>query len=309
MRRMLGFIVSVLILFVGIAPAIAEDAFSILKKLEVNYVGLEKPGLKTLIAKAECSVFPDAIIMVYWSKDKGLKTKIEGGGPGAMASGPMVKGFVSAAGLGTKKTSEESKLTEESVVGTHKLATLADGSEVTELTFIPKEGQELGFTKMIMMVDTKEWVVRQSRTITEEAEVVTDIAYENGLPSEIVSTAGQVKSTITNTYMKQDEFTVPVKTEITMEGPDIPENMKHITVTYSDINVNAEIPEEIFAEPKPGEVPKPTETAAELFQQAQAAMGQGDLETAKLKLRQIVTYYPDDPMAPAAEAILEQLPK
>jgi len=289
--------------------AVAEDAFSILGQLEKNYVGLEKPGLETLTAKAKFSVFPEAIVTIYWARGKGLKTKIEGGGPAAMTVEPMVKGFVSAAGLGIKKASEESNLTKENVTGTFKSATLKDGTKVTELTFIPKEGKEVGFTKMTMMVDPKEWVVRETRTTTKQGETVAEMTYKGGLLTKIVSATAEVTSTITNTYTTVDKFTVPAKTEVTMEGKNIQQEMKQIAVTYSDIKINAKIPDEIFAEPKPGEVPKPTETAAVLFQQAQESMLKGDLETAKLKLRQIITYYPDDQMTPTAKMMLNQLPK
>lgn len=287
----------------------AEDAFSILAKLEEKYVGLERPGLETLIANVKCSAFPDVTVMIYWAKDKGLKTRVEEGGPGAIAAKPIVEGFVRFAGLGIEKMSEKSSLTKENATETCRPATLKDGTKVYELTFIPKEGQELGFTKMVMMVDTKEWVIREVSTTTKEGEALVEMTYEKGLLTRMVTAAAGVKTAMTNTYGTKDKFTVPDKTEITMEGKDIPEEMKLTTITYSEIKINSKIPEEIFAEPKPAEVPKPTETAAVLFQQAQEAMQNGNFETAKLKLRQIVSYYPNDPMAATAEMILKQLPE
>jgi|GEM_PF-2751100 len=302
-------LLSLIVLFVSIAPAIAQDAFSILDKLEKNYVGLEKEGLNTLIAKASVSTFPGTDITVYWSREKGLKVITKGGGPAAMGAGQMVKGYIAAAGLGIGKMSEQFKLTKETVEATAKAVTLKDGTKAAELTFIPKNGQDLGFEKLVMKVDTEKWSVRQSVTTTKEGEVAADITYEGGLLAKIISSAGNVNFTIANTFTKADKFSVPAKQVIEMKGPDIPKEMESMTITYSDIKVNTKIAEDVFAEPKPGDVQKPTETAAELFQQAQAAMQKGDMDAAKLKFRQIVTYYPDDPMAQMAKMMLEQLPK
>ncbi|OGU55709.1 MAG: hypothetical protein A2V66_13805 [Ignavibacteria bacterium RBG_13_36_8] len=302
-------LLSLIVLFVNAAPAIAQDAFSILDKLEKNYVGLEKEGLNTFIAKASVSAFPGTDITVYWSREKGLKVTTEGGGPASMGAGQMVKGYLGTAGLGIRKMSEQSKLTKETVEATAKAVTLKDGTQATELTFIPKNGQDLGFEKMVMKVDTEKWLVRQSVTTTKEGEAAADMTYEGGLLAKTVSSTGNVNITIANTFTKTDQFSVPAKQVIEMKGPDIPKEMESITITYSDIKVNTVIPEDVFAEPKPGDVQKPTETAAELFQQAQTAMMQGDMNTAKLKLQQIVTYYPDDPMSASAKMMLEQLPK
>jgi len=298
-----------IVLFVGIVPAIAQDAFSILDKLENNYIGLEKEGLNTFMAKASVSAFPDADITVYWLREKGLKVIAKGGGPATMAAGPMVKGYMGTAGLGMEKMSKQSKLTKETVEATAKAVTLKDGTKATEITFIPKDGQDLGFKKMVLKVDTDKWLVRQSVTTTKEGEAAADMIYEGGLLAKIVSSAGDVKITIANTFTKADKFSVPAKHVVEMKGPNIPKEMQSITITYSDIKVNTKIPEDVFVEPKPGDVQKPTETAAELFQQAQTAMQQGDMEKAKLKLRQITTYYPDDPMSGPAKMMLEQLPK
>ena len=311
MRRSISklIVIAVFVLFVSVVSAIAEDAFSILDKLEKNYVGLEKKGLNSLIAKASISAYPKTTITVYWLKEKGVKVKAEGGGPsGAMVAGPMVKNFLMATGLGAKKSSEEFKLTKKTVDATTKAGTLKDGTKVTVLTFIPKKGQNLGFKKLVEKVDTKEWLVKQVVMTTKQGEAVTDITYKDGLFAKMVSSAGKVKTTMTVTYGKKGKFAVPAKQVIEMEGPDIPKEMKNMTITYSDVKVNAKVPEDVFAEPKAGDVPKPTETAAELFQQAQGAMQKGDMDTAKLKLRQIVTYYPDDPTATGAKMMLKQLP-
>lgn len=309
-RRISMFMVSIFVLFASIAPLIAEDAFSVLDKLEKNYVGIEKKGLDTLIAKAMVSAYPKTTITVYWAKEKGVKVKAEGGGPMAMGAGLMVGGFLKATGLGFKKSSEEFKLTKETIDATAKAGTLKDGTKVTVLTFIPKKGQDLGFKKLVEKVDVKKWLVRQVvMTPKQGEESITDITYKGGLFAKMVSSAGKVKTTMTVTYGKKGKFTVPAKQVVEMGGPNIPEAMKSMTITYSDVKVNAKIPEDVFAEPKAGDLPKPTETAAELFQQAQAAMQKGDMDTAKLKLQQIVTYYPNDPMASPAKMMLKQLPK
>lgn len=302
-------LLSLIVLFVSITPAIAEDAFSILDKLEKNYVGLEKDGLNTLIAKASISAFPGTDITVYWSREKGLKVITEEGGPAAMAAGPMVKGYIGVAGLGIRKMSEQYKFTQETVEATTKAVTLKDVTKDTELTFIPKKGQDLDFQKLVMKVDTEKWLVRQFITTTKEDEVTADMTYEDGLLAKIVSSAGNVNITIANTFTKKDKFSVPAKQVIEMKGPDIPKEMESMTITYSDIKVNTKIPEDVFVELKPGDLPKPTETAAKLFQQAQAAIMQSDMDTAKLKFRQIVIYYPDDPMSTPAKMMLERLPK
>ncbi|OIN96827.1 hypothetical protein AUJ66_05170 [Candidatus Desantisbacteria bacterium CG1_02_38_46] len=310
-RRIFKFIVTALAFFVSATPLIAEDAFSTLDNLEKNYVGIEKAGLNTLIAKALTPAYPETAITVYWSREKGLKVKAEGGGPAAMGAGLMVESFVRAAGLGLKKSSEEFKLTKETVDATIEAGTLEDGTKVSVLTFIPKKGQDLDFKKMVVKVDGKKWLVRQMVLTTKEGEeVITNITYnKDGLFAKMVSSVGKVKTTMTTTYGEKGKFTVPAKQVIEMEGPNVPEEMKSMTITYSDVEVNAKIPEDVFAEPKVGDVPKPTETAAQLFQQAQAAMQKGDMDTAKLKLRQIVTYYPNDPMATAADMMFKQLPK
>lgn len=302
-------LLSFIVLFVGIAPAIAQDAFSILDKLEKNYVGLEKEGLNTFIGTASVSAFPGTDITVYWSREKGIKVTAKGGGPSAMAAGPMVKGYIGTAGLGIEKLSKQFKLTKETVEATAKAVTLKDGTKATEITFIPKNGQDLGFKKLVLKVDTEKWLARKSVTTTKEGKAAADMTYEGGLLAKIVSSAGNVNITIANTFTKTDKFSVPAKHVIEMKGPNIPKEMQSMTVTYSDIKVNTKIPEDVFVEPKPGDVQKPTETAAELFQQAQTAMQQGDMDTAKLKLRQIATYYPDDPMSGPAKMMLEQLPK
>ncbi len=299
---------ALLIGYATIAVA-AENAFSILEKVEKQYVGLEKPGLETLTAKAKCSMVPEATILIYWAKGKGLKTKIEGGGPMAGAAKQMVEAYMKIAGLGIQKSSERYKLTPENFTGTVEPATIAGGTKVSQLTFIPKEGKSAEFTKMMLMVDTKAWVIRQVKTIAPAGETVSEFEYQDSLITKLTTGTSEMKSTITNTYTTADKFTVPAKTGMAMNGKNVPANMQHMTITYSDFKINAEIPEEIFAAPKAGDLPKPTETAAELFQQTQAAMQKGDMETAKLKLRQIITYYPDDPMAGPAKMMLKQLPK
>lgn len=302
-------VILVLAIFLGVATlGHAEKAFSILEKLEKNYVGLAKKGLNSVIGKASISVFPDADITVYWAREKGVKVKVKDGGPAAIAIPPMIEGFLSWAGLGLKKMSKESDITPEKAVGKAESATLK-GSRVTKLTFAAKEGADLTWSKLVMMVDTKNWLLRQYRISSGEEEVaVTDISYEGTLPSSIVTTVGEVKSEIKNTYAKKGMVKLLSKQEIKVDDPRTPEEMSDITITYSDIKINAQIPEEVWEEPKEGKVPKPKESAEELMGQAQAAMQQGDMETAKLKLRQIVTYYPDDPMAAGAKMMLEQLP-
>lgn len=287
----------------------ADDAFSILEKLENKYVGLEKSGLETLTAKAKCSMVPEATILIYWARGKGLKTKVEGGGPMAGAAKQMVEAYMKVAGLGIQKSSEQYKLTKENFTGTVESVTLKDETKVSQLTFIPKEGKSAEFTKMMLLIDTKAWVIRQAKTIAQQGETVSEFEYKDGLIAKMITGTPEMKSTIINTYTKVDKFTMPATTEVAMDAENLPENMKQITITYSDVKINAKIPEEIFAAPKAGDVPKPTETAAELFQQTQAAMQKGDMETAKLKLRQIITYYPDDPMAGPAKTMLKQLPE
>jgi len=304
-------VLGLIALFIGYTIA-ADDAFSVLEQLEKNYVGLEKPGLDTLIAKAKCSLSPQADVMVYWAKGKGVKTKVEGNGPESMMAKQMVDGFVKLTGLGMKKTSEQYNFTKDNVKTTSESATLKDGTKVTQLTIVPKEEKEakkFEFSKIIMMVDTKEWVIRQSKITTKEGEAIVDFEYKDGLIAKMSMTSLGTTAMITNTYSTVDKFTVPANTEMSMAGKNIPDNMKKITISYSDVQVNAKIPDEIFAEPKSGDVPKPAENAPQLFQQAQQAMQKGDMETAKLKLKQIVTYYPDDPMAKPAEMMLKQLPK
>lgn len=309
-RRIFKFVVPALVLFVSVSPVMAGDAFSILDKFEKNYVGLAKKGLNTLISKVSYPGYPKTDITVYWSKEKGLKVKTEGGGPAEAGAGPMVESFAEATGLGFKKSSKQFNLTKETVKATAEAGTLKDGTKVTVLTFVPKKGQNLNFKKLVEKVDTKKWLLRQAvLTPTKGGENITDITYnKDDLFAKIVSSVGKVTTIITNTYTKKDKFIVPAKQLIEMEGPDIPKEMKSITITYFDVKVNAKIPEDIFAEPKAGDLPKPTETAAELFQQAQAALQKGNMDTAKLKLRQVVTYYPDNPMAPPAKMMLKRLP-
>ena len=301
----------VIALFVGYVIA-ADDAFSVLEQLDKNYVGLEKPGLDTLVAKAKCSMSPQADVMVYWAKGKGIKTKVEGGSPESMMANQMVSAYVKLSGLGREKISALYNFTKDNVMATSESAVLKDGTKVTQLTIVPKDDKEakkFGFTKMIMMVDTKEWVLRQTKTTAKEGESVADFEYKDGLITKMSMVSLGTNSMITNTYATVDKFTVPAKTEMSMDGKNIPDNMKTMAITYSDVKVNAKIPDEIFAAPKAGNVPKPTETAAQLFQQSMQAMQKGDMETAKLKLNQIVIYYPDDPMAKQAEMMLKQLPK
>lgn len=304
-------VLGLIALFIGYAIA-ADDAFSVLEQLEKNSVGLEKPGLDTLIAKAKCSMSPQADVMVYWAKGKGIKTKVEGSTPESMMANQMVAAYVKLTGLGMGKISEQYKITKDNVKATSESASLKDGTKVTQLTIVPKEEKDatkFGFSKMVMMVDTKEWVVRQSKTTSKDGEVAVDFEYKDGLMAKMFMTSVGTTTTITNTYSTVDKFAVPAKTEISMDGANIPENMKKMVVSYSDVKVNAKIPDDIFAAPKAGDVPKPAETAAELFKQAQEAMQKGDMETTKLKLKQLVTYYPDDPMAKAADMMLQQLPK
>lgn len=287
-----------------------EDAFSVLAQLEKNYVGLEKPGLDTLTALAVCSIAPDVTAKVYYAKDKGLKTKVEGGGPGpnTMIAKSMIGGFVKMTGLGAEKSSVTYKLTKENVTGTCEAATL-NGTKVTQLTFVPLKDKKFDFTKMVMMVDTKEWVVKQMKITANGIESVSDLEYKDGLMAKMTSVASGVTNTITNTYTTVDKFVVPAKMEMGSDDKNVPDNMKRVSLTYSDVQVNVKIADEIFAAPKSGDVPKPTENAATLFTQATAAMQKGDMDTAKLKLRQIVTYYPDDPMATTAKMMLDKLPK
>ncbi|MBI4835093.1 MAG: hypothetical protein HY811_09790 [Planctomycetes bacterium] len=289
-----------------------DDAFAVLEQLEKNYVGLEKPGLDTLAAKANCSLSPKTDVMIYWMKGKGVKAKAEGDGTDSMVAKQMVEAYIRLTGLGIKTQKEMFGFNKDNVKITSEPAVLKDGTKVTQLTIVPKDdkkAKELGFIKTIFMIDTKEWVLRQSKITTKEGEAVVDFEYKDGLITKMSATTLSASTVVTNTYATVDKFTVPAKTEVSMDGKEIPDNMKKITISYSDVKVNGKIPDEIFAEPKAGDVPKPTENAAQLFQQVQQAMQKGDMETARLKLKQIVTYYPDDPMAKAAEMMLQNLPE
>ncbi len=301
-------VILVLAISLGVATlAQAESAFSILEKFEKNYVGLEREGLNTVTGKASVSMFPDADITVYWAREKGTKVKVEGGGPGAMGAGPMVKSFLIWAGLGTKEMTKHSDLTAEKVVGKAESATL-EGRTVTKLTFTAKEGADLTWDTMVMMVDTKNWLLRQVRTVTQGEETVADFTYEGDLPSKMVATSPKEKTEIENTYVKKGTVKLISKQRISVERPGTSGEPQEIVITYSDIKINPKIPEEVWEEPKKTEGPKPQESPEELMQQAQAAMQQGDMETAKLKLHQIITHYPDHPMAATAKMILKQLP-
>ncbi|MFA5794785.1 MAG: hypothetical protein WC980_06940 [Candidatus Brocadiia bacterium] len=311
MKRNLSILSATLVLvglFAGYALA-ADDAFAVLEQLEKNYVGLEKPGLDTLTAKAVSSAAPDAPATIYYAKGKGLKTKVEGAGPNAIIAQQMIGSFVKTNGLCSEKPSATYKLTKENVAGTCEAATL-NGVKVSQLTFVPLKDKKLEFTKLVIFVDTKDWVVRQMKVKADEAESTSDFEYKDGLIFRMVTSVPGNTTTITNTYTTADKFAVPAKMEMTLDGKAVPENMKHIIITYSDVKVNVKIADDIFAAPKvSGDVPKPTETAAELFKQVQEAMMKGDMATAKLKLKQISAYYPDDPMAGTAEMMLKQLPK
>jgi hypothetical protein len=301
-----------IMLFVGSLTMImaADDAFAILGQLEKNYVGLEKPGLDTLIAKAKCSTVPDATVTVYWAKGKGIKTKVEGGGPMAMQAEMMVGALIQSTGFGMVKSTDQYKLIKDNFTAAVEAVTLKDGTKAIQLTFILKEGAKVDFTKLVFVIDTKDNLMKQFKTSTKDAETVAELEYnKDGLLTKMTSNTMGVASTMTNTYITADKFMVPATTSMLTEGENIPANMKLMTITYSDVKVNAKIPEEIFAAPKTGDLPKPTETAAELMKQAQAAMQKGDMKTAKLKMNQIVTYYPNDPMAKMAEMMLKNLPK
>ena len=77
-----------------------------------------------------------------------------------------------------------------------------------------------------------------------------------------------------------------------------------------DIKVNVKIADEDFCRTQSRQHPKTnSQNVATLFKQAQTAMMKGDMDTAKLKLRQIVTYYPKFPMANMAKMMLDKLPK
>ncbi len=296
------------VLFVlALGSAQAKDAFSILEKLERNYVGLEKKGLNTVMGEAKISTFPDAEVKVYWSRKKGMRVKVTGGGPAAVGVPSMIEGFLGVAGLGMKRATEEHFLTPEKVVGKVETATVK-GKKLTKLTFTPKKGQALGFDKLVMMIDTKDWLTMRVELTSGGDEVVSNMTYDDGLPLKIVSTAGSIKTEIENTYVRKGRVRILSKQTVKMQAPDIPEEQKETAITYSQVKINAKIPEDVFAEPEKTGSPKPRESAQELMQQAQAAMQQGDMATAKLKLRQIVTHYPDDPAAPAAKMMLEQLP-
>jgi len=303
-----GLVLIALILCGGYAFA-ADDAFAILDSLEKNYIGVERPGLETAMCKAKCSMFPDSVVSVYWAKGKGIKTRVEGNNPATMGMGPMITGYLGTAGFVMKKVSEQLKITKANCTATTESVTLKDGTKATQLTFIPNKGEKLEFTKLSMAVDTKNWVVRESSTMTKDGEVKGEFEYKDNLITKMVSLSAGMTMVITNTYATKDKFTLPEKTELTMDGKDVPKDYKKMTIAYSDWKVNEKIPDGIFVEPKTGDAPKPTESAAELFKQAQSAMMKGDMETAKLKLKQITVYYPDDPMAQTAEMMLKQLPK
>lgn len=255
----------------------AEDAFTVLEQLEKNYVGLvERLGLDTLIAKARCSSFPDIPAMIYCAKDKGLKTKIEGGGPAGLLATPLIEGYLTYAIVGIQKPIKEYKLTKENVSATSELVTLRDVTNVTQLTFIPKPGKTLEFTKIIMSIETKRWLIMQLKITEKGKETSIDCEYNKEcLPTKITMTGSGVASvikktfpkdclpinmamtaaigaefTITNTYTTEGKFTVPAKTEITIAGKNIPKEIGSTTITYSDIKVNVKIPDGIFAEPK-----------------------------------------------------------
>jgi len=183
-----------------------------------------------------------------------------------------------------------------------------NGEKVATLTFTPKEGQALGFDQLVLIVDTGKWLLRQSKATSQGQEVITSWSYEDGLASRIVSTGGPVKTEIENTFVKKGKAKLLAKQTIEMEGPEVPESQQKIVITYSDVKINEAIPEEVFTEPLKTAGPKPKESAQELFQQATAAVQQGDMVTAKMKLRLILTHYPDDPLAGPAKVMLEQMP-
>jgi len=307
-------ILAMVLLLLGLAAgytklfAADEDAFSVLAQLEKNYVGLEKPGLDTLTANVVYSLAPDITGILYYAKGKGLKTKTDSNGPNTIIAKGAVDGFVKMSGLGTEKKSNI--LTKENVTGTCETVTLKDGTKVTQLTFVALKGKKLDFAKMVMTVDTKEWVVKQSKiTSADGVESVADFEYKDGLIARTTLTNDGIPTIITHTYTTVDKFIVPAKMEIEITDKRMPANMRHPSITYSDVKVNVKIADEIFAAPKTGDLPKPTETAAQLMQQGQTAMMKGDFETAKLKFNQLVTYYPDSPEAKQVQMILKNLPK
>lgn len=307
--------------------ATEEDAFTILSQIGKNNVGLEKPGLETLIAKAtvianginsDLPVSSTANAMVYWTKNKGLKIKADRSDPNSSFATLSLKTFIRMSGLTDNKhrTSMTSELNKEDFTGTVEKVTLKDGTKATQLTFTPisesrnhKREHEVE-PQQILLIVTTDGLIKQYKIIKNipggpDMSQVIDFEYKDGLISKMTSIGTGKTTIITNTYTTVDKFTVPDKMEYRAERTySTDKRVEQLSLIYSDVKINAKIPDEIFAEPN---VPKPTETAAKLFEQADDAMREMDLEKATLKLRQIIKYYPDDPLAVPAENMLNEL--
>ena len=199
-------------------------AHPFLDSLKYYYIDVFQPELHTLVMEAKCSVFQDDNIRIYFSKEEGLRVESES----SEACG-LVKSFLLSTGLGLCsiwESFEETKFAD----------TVREEGANVWLTIIPEEPGL--FTRAILKMDKDNWLIKEVKVTTEEQEILAQITYKSRLPVNITVTADSLKSKIKHTYIKDKGLLFPSKTEVIQQGPNLPKELKHITITYSNIKIN-----------------------------------------------------------------------
>ncbi|MFH1227239.1 MAG: MBL fold metallo-hydrolase [Planctomycetota bacterium] len=242
-----------------------EDAFSVLEQFEKNSTGLEKAGLDTFIAKVTTEQ-PETGCMVYWAKNRGVKTKTTDG-----KESPQIAEITRAAGLGRTKISKTYDLTKDSFTGACETLALTGGTAVKQLTFISNdESGTAQFPKVILTIDPKKCQLLQIELVSNSSpfgqdtnKTTFEYNKDGFIAKEVMSgNAGgsmPFENTTEYAYAAVNKFTVlsKITRKMTCGGMEgMPASDSTNTFTYSDIKVNAKIPEEIFSQSQAVETAK-----------------------------------------------------
>lgn len=221
-----------------------SNAFSILDSLKHYYIDLYQPELESFIAEANCSVYPDEDIIIYYSGEEGLE--VNSLNPEAEI---LVKSLLLTTGMGLREIWENFGFSARDGEEEIYIYSTEKQGNITRLTLKPII--PFLFTEVTLKIDTKNWLIKGAKINTPDQKILTQLTYlasrqtgKHRFPQEIDVLADSTKATITHTYQKHEvtsseDVWLPSKSVIIQEGPTIHKKLQHITVTYTPVKINS----------------------------------------------------------------------
>lgn len=173
---------------------------------------------------AKCSIVPDVEFKVHFVKGDGIEVRslseAEEPAVGEPLARELIRGALLLTGLG---------LTElwNSFGGANLIDTVIIKDEW--FTILPKDTILFASAKLKI----ENWLIQEAKLRAEDQDIVAKIDYKSDLPVTINVESNSSKFTIKHSYGKKGSLRVPTRTEIIGESPDIPEQWKHVVITYS----------------------------------------------------------------------------